>query len=435
MTRHRGYDRRQALAWAMYDWGNSAFATTVMAAFFPIFLGDFWIRDDSVNSTFVLGVANSAAGIVLVLSAPLLGAIADRMSARKRYLLFFAMMGVVMTALLPLLGEGQWLPAAILYALAAFGFSAANIFYDALLMGIAGRDKRDFVSSLGFSMGYLGGSVLFIINVLMTTNPHWFGLPDVPTAVRACFITVALWWGLFTIPVMIWVPEPPGLSPSRGWTAIRSGLAELRNTLAHIRQLRHVALFLVAYWFYIDGVDTIVRMALDFGRQIGFETRDLITALLVTNLIGFPATLGFGWLGERLGARTGIFIALGVYTAISLTAVLIDQVWHFYALAVVIGLVQGGIQALSRSFFSQLIPDGKSAEFFGFYNMLGKFAVVLGPLVVGWVSLVTGSPRLSIVSLIVFFLVGGALLAAVRVPEDAEPAREASPRTAERKSQ
>ena len=404
--------RARQYAWALYDWGNSAFATTVMAAFFPIFLSDYWIDDDT-NSTLVLGVTSSVAGILIVVLAPLLGAIADRMSARKRYLLFFAVLGLAMTAGLYFLEQGQWLAAAILYGAALLGFSGANVFYDALLVGVATSRERDRVSSLGFALGYLGGSLLFIVNVAMTTQPGWFGIPDTSTAVKISFVTVAAWWGLFTIPVMLWVPEPPGLPPSRGLTAIRQGLAELWQTLREIRRLRNVALFLVAYWFYIDGVDTIVRMALDFGRQIGIGTEDLIKALLLTNLIGFPATLLFGRLGERLGARTGIFIALGVYSMVSLTAWFISTAAHFYLLAAVVGLVQGGIQALSRSFYSRIIPQEKSGEFFGFYNMLGKFAVVLGPLVVGLVSVATGSPRQSIMALVVFFIIGGVLLSRV----------------------
>ncbi|HET6603759.1 MAG TPA: MFS transporter, partial [Xanthomonadaceae bacterium] len=401
------------LAWAMYDWANSAFAMTVMAAFFPIFLGQYWIGGSGVNATFVLGAANSAAGVVVLLLAPLLGAIADRMGARKRWLLAFALMGALMTGLLPLLERGQWLAAAVLYGLANLGFSGGNIFYDALLVGVARKDRRDFVSSLGFALGYIGGSVLFVVNIAMVERPEWFGLADSSQAVRVAFVTVAVWWAVFSAPLMLWVPEPPGLPPAKGLRAIREGLTEIATTLRRIGELRNVALFLVAYWFYIDGVDTIVRMALDFGRQLGFGTGDLIKALLLTNLVAFPATLLYGALGERIGARNGIFIALGVYAGVTFGALFIEAVWHFYVLAGVIGLVQGGIQALSRSFYSRIIPQQRSAEFFGFYNMLGKFAVVLGPFLVGWVNVLTGSARLSILSLLLFFAVGAGLLALV----------------------
>ncbi|MDX1570543.1 MAG: MFS transporter [Xanthomonadales bacterium] len=414
MSRKEGYDRRRALAWAMYDWGNSAFATSVMAAFFPIFLGDYWLGESKVNSTFVLGTTNSASGLIVMLSAPLLGAIADRMSARKGNLLLFAVVGATSTAALTFLQPGQWLAAAVLFGIAAVGFSAANIFYDALLVGVAPPPKRDFVSSLGFAAGYLGGSLLFIVHALMINWPEWFGLQDRAMAVRVSFLTVAVWWVVFTIPLLLRVPEPPGVSPARGWQALRSGLAGLASTLRQVKAHRPVLLFLVGYWLYIDGVHTIIRMALDFGRQIGFGTSDLVLALLITNLVGFPATLGFGRLGERIGSKAGILLALGVYCAVALSAWFIDRVWHFYVLAVAIGLVQGGVQSLSRSFYSRIIPQDKSAEFFGFYNMLGKFAVVLGPFVVGGVSVLTGSPRVSIMSVLVFFVVGGAILAMVR---------------------
>jgi len=410
-----GYHRREAFSWALYDWGNSAFATTVMAAFFPIFLGEYWISDGAANSTLVLGNANSLGSLLIVLSAPILGAIADRCGARKRFLAFFAFLGALMTGLMYVVSKGHWELATFLFVVAAFGFSGANVFYDSLLVAVARSDKRDIVSALGYSMGYIGGAIIFSVNVLMTLHPDWFGLRDAGHAVRVSFVTVAVWWALFSLPVLLWVREPPTVDRMTGWPAIRAGFRELATTLAHIRQLKHVATFLVAYWLYIDGVDTIVRMAVDYGRQIGFDTNDLITALLITNVIGFPATLIYGRVAERVGAKSGILFAIGVYTVTTALAYFMSSVVHFYMLAVVIGLVQGGVQALSRSMFSRMIPQEKSAEFFGFYNMLGKFAAVIGPLMVAWVSALSGSPRLAILSIIVLFIAGATLL--LRVPE------------------
>jgi len=415
----RGYHRREVFSWALYDWGNSAFATTVMAAFFPIFLGEYWITDGQTNSTFVLGNANGLSSLLIVLSAPILGAIADRCGARKRFLAFFAFLGVLMTALLYVVSKGHWELAALLFVVAAFGFSGANVFYDSLLVAVARTDKRDIVSALGYSMGYIGGAILFSVNVLMTLHPDWFGLRDAAHAVRVSFVTVAVWWAVFTLPVLLWVREPPTREKLAGWAAIRAGFRELGETLAHIRQLKHVATFLVAYWLYIDGVDTIVRMAVDYGRQLGFGTNDLITALLITNAIGFPATLIYGRVAERVGAKTGILFAIAVYTVTTALAYFMSSTMHFYMLAIVIGLVQGGVQALSRSLYSRMIPQEKSAEFFGFYNMLGKFAAVIGPIMVGWVSVLSGSPRLAILSVIVLFIAGGTLLLRVPEPTDA----------------
>lgn len=406
--------RRRIIAWALYDWGNSAFALGVMTVFFPIFLGRYWIGEQAVNSTFVLGMANGAASLVIVLLAPILGAIADAAAARKRWLASFAFMGALMCLMLGLVGAGHWLPATLLFVLGVIGFSGANVFYDALLVGIARPDDRERVSALGFALGYLGGSVLFMINTLMVMKPQWFGLADAAVATRLAFVTVGLWWAAFTLPLLWRVAEPAAVGERRAGSAVRAGLRQLAATIRHVRQLRPVALFLLAYWLYIDGVDTIVRMAVDFGTQLGFDTDDLILAILLTNLIGFPATIGFGLMARRTGAKSGILLGIGVYMAITIGAYFVTQAWHFYLLAAAVGLVQGGVQATSRAFYSRLIPPDRSAEFFGFYNMLGKFAAVLGPVMVAWTSAVTGDPRAAILTVLILFVAGGLLL--LRVP-------------------
>ena len=409
-------DRRRAISWAFYDWANSAFATTVIAGFFPIFFKQYWSAEASVTeSTFWLGAANSLASLVIVLLAPLLGAIADRGGARKRFLLAFAALGIVMTGALYGVGQGEWVWAVTCYILALIGFSAGNIFYDALLVGVAGERKLDIVSALGYSLGYLGGGLLFALNVLMTLYPGWFGLADAAAGVRVSFVTVALWWALFSIPLLLFVSEPPAPGRVSGLAAIRAGLAQLRGTFREIRRLRVVGAFLLAYWLYIDGVDTVIHMAVDYGLALGFPSDSLIVALLLTQFVGFPAAIAFGQLGERWGPRAGILVAIGVYILITIWGYFIRYPWEFYALAIAIGLVQGGVQSLSRSLYARLIPVEKAGEFFGFFNMLGKFAAVLGPVLMGAVSLLTGNPRLSILALLVLF-VGGALLLA-RVDE------------------
>jgi UMF1 family MFS transporter len=315
-----------------------------------------------------------------------------------------------MTGALYYVAAGDWQLAALCYVLAVLGFSGGNLFYDALLVFVARPTQLDRVSALGFALGYLGGGVLFAVNVLMVLHPDWFGLADKSAAVRVSFLTVAVWWAVFSIPILVSVHEARTPQPTRLGAALRQGFSQLRHTLREIGRLPQTFLFLLAYWLYIDGVDTIIRMAVDYGLSLGFPSNSLIIALLITQFVGFPAAIAFGRLGERIGARTGILIALAVYVAVTTWGAFMNQVWEFYVLAVVIGLVQGGVQSLSRSLYARLIPAGRSAEFFGFYNMLGKFAAVLGPILMGWVGVMTGSPRLGILSVLVLFVLGALLL-------------------------
>jgi UMF1 family MFS transporter len=407
----KDFDSKKVYSWAFYDWANSAFATTVIAGFFPIFFRQYWSTGaDVTETTFRLGAANSIASLVIVALAPLLGAIADKWGAKKRFLLFFAMMGVVMTGALSLVAEGNWGIAVILYVFGIIGFSGGNIFYDSLIVDITGPRKIDFVSALGFAMGYLGGGILFAFNVFMTLRPELFGLSGQVEAIRISFISVAVWWAVFSIPVLVFVKEPDVSDRKTGWHAVAGGLRQLRMTFQEIRRLRVVFLFLLGYWLYIDGVDTIVRMAVDYGMSLGFDANSLIVALLITQFVGFPSAIAFGKIGEKLGPKTGIFIGIGVYIAVTTWAFFMTSVAEFYALAVSIGLVQGGVQSLSRSFYTRIIPSNKSAEFFGFYNMLGKFAAVIGPVLMGWVGMLSGNPRIGILSIIVLFAAGALLL-------------------------
>ena len=407
--------RRPVLSWALYDWANSAFATTVMAGFFPLFFKQYWAAgSEPTVSTFWLGMGNGlASGLVAVL-APFLGAVADRGGTRVRLLLFFTVIGVAMTAALYWVAHGDWPLALLFYALAVVGFSGGATFCDSLLLDVAEEPEFDRVSAYGYSLGYLGGGLLFLVNVLMFTNPALFGLADGAHAVRVAFVTVAVWWAVFTIPTMLFVRERAPAVPLPAAAALRAGWQELWSTVGHLRNYRGLVLFLIAYWLYIDGVNTVIKMAVDYGLALGFEAKSLITALLITQFVGFPAALAFGWLGDRLGARTGILVAIAVYLATTLWAYFLDNVAEFYAMAIVIGLVQGGIQSLSRSFYARLVPRDKAGEFFGFFNMMGKFAAVLGPVLLGWVALVTGSSRAAILSLVLLFAAGGVLLCLVR---------------------
>ena len=411
--------RRSALAWALYDCGNSAFATTVMAGFFPLFFKQYWSAGTSaVESTGQLGLANSLASIVVALIAPALGAIADAGHGKKRWLLGFAALGCAATAALAGVGKGAFQSATLYYTLASVGFAGSLIFYDALLVSVASEKDGDRVSSFGYALGYLGGGILFAVNVAMTLKPGLFGLRDAAEGVKASFLTVAVWWAVFTLPLMLRVHERDfgGQAPRAG--AWRRGLGNLASTFRRVRSMSTVWRFLLAYWLYIDAVDTIVRMAVDYGLSLGLPSQSLIIALLITQFVGFPAAIVFAKLAGRLGAQRCILIGIAVYCGVTVFGYFMTTALEFYVLAIVIGLVQGGVQALSRSFYSRLIPEAEAGEFFGFYNMLGKFAAVQGPTLMGVVAVATGSPRKAILSLLVLFVAGAWLL--MRVQPDAE---------------
>ena len=425
-------DKKAIFGWSMYDWANSAFATAVMAGFFPIFFKQFWsVGTDTTVSTARLGLANSIASITVALSAPILGAIADKGTSKKKFLLFFAYMGVVMTASLYMVSKGNWPMAVVLYVLASVGFSGGNIFYDALITIVASERKLDFVSALGFSLGYLGGGALFAVNVWMTLSPETFGLENAREAVRFSFLSVSIWWGVFSIPLLLFVQEPTHGEGKSGVNMVKAGFTQLRETFQEVRHLKTIFLFLVAYWLYIDGVDTIVRMAVDYGISIGFKSNDLIVALLIVQFVGFPAAIGFGYLGGMIGAKRAIFIAIAVYLFVSIWGAFMQSKNEFYILAITIGLVQGGIQALSRSFFARIIPIERSAEYFGFYNMLGKFAAVIGPVLMGGVGLFVRSmgysggiaSRVGITSISLLFIAGGTVFYFVDEERGREEAR------------
>lgn len=418
-------DKKSVISWAMYDWANSAFATTVMAGFFPIFFKNYWSAGaDVTESTLRLGMANSLASLVIVALAPVLGAIADQGGAKKKFLMFFAAMGVVMTGALYLVEQGAWQWAVLLYVMASIGFAGGNIFYDALIVLVSRKEKLDVVSALGFAFGYLGGGLLFAVNVAMTLSPQTFGLASAAEAVRVSFVMVAGWWAVFSIPVLLFVHEPRPAQAARIGLWVSGGLRQLIATFKEMRSLRVVLTFLIAYWCYIDAVDTIIRMAVDYGLSLGFDSNSLIVALLITQFVGFPSALVFGKLGERYGAKSGLFIAIAVYIGVTLWAMQMTEVHEFYILAAVIGLVQGGVQSLSRSLYARLIPADKAAEYFGFYNMLGKFAAVLGPGLMGVIGAMTGSTRASLWAVVGLFTVGAVVLYFVDEEEGVRRARQ-----------
>ncbi|MDZ7343200.1 MAG: MFS transporter [candidate division KSB1 bacterium] len=429
MKKHKG-----AFSWAMYDWANSAFSTTVQAGFFPIFFKDFWSKGtEATVSTFWLGVSVSTASLIVACIAPILGAFADRGAAKKRSLFVFAALGILATGGMYFVAEGNWQLAATLYVLGSVGFLGSLVFYDSLIISVSDEGTVDFISGRGYALGYLGGGLLFLLNVLMVQNPSRFGLSGPAQAVQVAFLTTAVWWAVFSIPLLLKVDEPSGGEKMPLRRAAREGFAQLAGTFREIYKMKVLLTFLVAYWLYIDGVDTIITMAVDYGKSIGFGTTDLITALLMVQFVGFPFAYLLGYLGQKFGAKPVILAAIGVYVVVNIIGAQLDlQPYHlfgltiskFYALAFMVGMVQGGIQALSRSFYSRLIPKDKAAEFYGFYNMLGKFAAIIGPILMGTVGRMTGNPRAGIQSIAVLFIAGGLLLWRVNEAEGKRMASE-----------
>ena len=399
-------------SWALYDWANSAFATTVMAGFFPIFFKSYWASDLSdAESTFAIGSVNSLVGLLIAFSAPVLGAFADAGDSKRKFLFSFAFLGIIATGYLFFIPESSWKLAVIFYGLGVVGFSGGNIFYDSLLVAVSKEKERNRASALGFSLGYLGGGILFLINVIMFLYPNQFGLENQIEAVLWSFVSVAVWWLIFSLPLYLNVKEPIQ-NPNKKQinTIISDAFGNLLNTARSIKKFKSAVIFLLAYFLYMDGVDTIIRMATSYGSDIGLSATSMIQALLLTQFIGFPATLVFGHYADKFGYKYSLSFAIIVYIFVVLFSAQMDTALEFYLVASVVGLVQGGVQAISRSFFSTLIPENKAAEFFGFYNFIGKSSVFLGPFMVSGIALITGSPSYGILSLLILFIPGLILL-------------------------
>ena len=398
-------------AWALTAWANHAFATTVLVGFFPIFFDQYWAAKlPGTTSTFYLGLTNSSAAFIVMLLAPWLGALSDRRGEKKLWFGIWSAVGALATAALCLIGAGHWGWALAVFGLGSIGFFAGSSFQDALIVQVADAHQTNRVSSLGFALGYLGGGLIFLLNVLLVKYPHWFHVADASTAIRIAFVDVALWWIVFSLPLFRYVHEA---AP----TAIATGWRELWHTLRAVLRDRPVLNFLLAYWLYIDAIGTLQQMAVDFGIKLGFSSNALIPALLLVQFVSCPSALLCGRLGDRIGTRRAIYLGLAVFVALTCFAYFIQNERQFYILAAVVGTVQGGVQALSRSYFARLIPRERAGEYFGFYNMLAKFAAVLGPLAMGVVAIATGNQRLSILVLEVFFIGGALLLARVRDPD------------------
>ncbi|KPK94066.1 MAG: MFS transporter [Deltaproteobacteria bacterium SM23_61] len=411
--------RKQVLSWCLYDWANSAFATIIMAAVLPVFYST--VAGANLSKTTASsywGYTNTLAMLVVAFSAPILGALADHRGIKKRFLALFAGMGIVSTSFLVLVGKGDWFLASLLYIIGMVGFSGGNNFYDSLLPHVAGEKDIDRISSLGYALGYLGGGILLAFNLAMILKPHWFGIANAEWGTRYSFLTVGIWWAAFSIPIMRNVPEPPVVPiPGESSNPLRASLQRLSLTFHNLRKYREAFKFLVAFWLFNDGIGTIITMAVIFGAEINIPQAHLIGSILAVQFIGIPFSILFGRLAGWMGTKQAIFLGLAVYTGISIGGYFIQTALHFWILAVLVGFVQGGTQALSRSLFGTMIPKSRSAEFFSFYDVSSKFAGIIGPFVFGLVGQLTGSSRLSVVALVVFFIGGGMVLFTVNEEE------------------
>ena len=423
-----GLHRPELRAWAMYDWANSAFATTVMGALMgPYFKAVPAGHLASSVSTAYWAYTTSLALLIVALMSPVLGATADFLGAKKRFIGGFAGLGIIFTSFLWFAGSGEWVVTSAVYIVANVGFAAANVFYESLLPSIARREEIDRVSTAGYAVGYVGGGILLAINAAWIMFPERFGLVDDVQAIRLSFVSVSVWWAIFSVPLFHTVREP---APHRdtqegvGRHPLMVGFSRVRRTFGEIRQYRQVYYFLLAFWLYNDGIGTIIKMATTYGSEVGLGTGALVGALLVTQVVGIPFTFAYGALAGRIGTKRGIQLALVVFTGIAIGGHFIREAWHFYALAVAVGMVMGGSQALSRSLYAAIVPRSKSSEFFGFFSVSEKFAGILGPLVFGFVTQVTGTGRMGIATLVLFFVGGMILLSRVDVEDGRRVAME-----------
>ena len=410
---------KKIFSWALYDWANSAFSTTVMAGFFPVFFKKYWSAGvDPVLTTAKLGTVLSLSSFAIAMISPTLGVMADMRGSKKIFTAFFMIIAVLCCLWMSFIPEGGWAWAMLAYGVSMACFNASCVFYDSLLPSIARGTKMDYASSLGYSLGYLGGGILFALNVAMYLKPELFGIVDGVTAIKISFASVAVWWVVFSMPLWLSVPEPQVDKKSDSvWSMTIQSIQGLQKTFIDLLKTKNILIFMCAFWLYIDGVYTVMTMAVDFGMSIGLESKHLISALLITQFVGFPFALLFGFVTKRFGCKLPILICLGVYSATVVAATHMTNEIHFYILATVIGMVQGGVQSLSRSLFGHMIPENKSGEYYGFFNLIGKFASIFGPLIVSMTVYLTGNSRLGMMGLLILFLAGAILLIQVKEPK------------------
>lgn len=401
-------------SWILYDCANSAQTLIVTTTILPIFFKSYAAKGMAdEESTFYWGVGNTVAMVFVAIMSPMLGALADHRGFKKRLFVTFLTIGLVATAALPLVGEGEWLFCLALFGLSTIGFYGAVVFYDSFLVDVATKDRMDWVSSNGFAWGYFASTIPYILCMLLITQHQRIGFDSTLAPTRIAFLITALWWFGLSVPMLLNVRQvhfvPEHANP------IGESLSRLAGTLRNVTKYRALFGFLIAYFLYIDGVHTIYKMAVAFGLDIGIDQTKLLTILLVTQIVAFPCAILFGYLAKFAGAKRMVLVGIGVYFLVTSLAYFIREVWHFWVLAMMIAFAQGGIQSLSRSMFAKLVPPENSAQFFGFYDIFGKFATILGPVMVGGIGWTTGDTRKGVFSLIVLFALGGLLL--IRVDE------------------
>jgi MFS transporter, UMF1 family len=424
-----GLDRPELRAWALYDWANSAFQCTIITAVYPVYYSTVAAADlPAPVATARFATTTTIALTIVAVISPFLGAYADYAGMKKRLMALFVAIGVTATAAMFYVERGDFRLAEWLFLVANVGISGSFVFYDSLLPHVARPHEMDRVSSAGYALGYFGGGLLLLVNLLWIMQPELFGLRDGGFASRVSFLSVAVWWLAFTVPLFLRVPEPPVRPADSALAAagpVRASFAQLRATLGELRRYRHAALMLLAFLVYNDGIGTIIRMAGLYGAELQLPESALIGAIVMVQFVGVPFALLFGRLAGVIGAKRAILLALGVYIVISVLGYQMTQAWEFFLLAFLVGTVQGGSQALSRSLFASMVPRHKSSEFFGFFAVFEKFAGIFGPALFALTVHLTGSSRNAILSVIAFFVVGAFLLLFVDVEEGQRAARDA----------
>ena len=424
-----GMDRPELRAWVLYDWANSAFWASIIQIFPFYYVRVAHAGEPAATANARYAAATTVAMVIIALLSPILGAIADHAGVKKKMLAAFLVLGIPATGLMFFIESGDWRLATWLYVISNIGVAGSIVFYESLLPHVAREDEVDRVSAAGYAMGYLGSGILMAANLAMIQRPAWFGLADSAAAMRISFLSVAVWWLVFSLPLFRRVAEPPhrpAAGPSASVVAV--GFRRLGETFRELRGYRQAFLMLVAFLVYNDGINTIIRMAAPYAAEIGLPEGAAIGALLLVQFVGIPFTFLFGMVAERIGPKRSIFIALGVYLLITLTAYYMTTIGHFMLLAAMVGTVMGGSQALSRSLFASMIPRHKSAEFFAFYGVFEKFAGIIGPALFAAMIAATGSSRGAILALDAFFVVGAAILWKVDVEAGRRAAREAEAR-------
>lgn len=412
--------KRDIRAWTMYDWANSAFATTIMAAVFPVFYASLGAAGETgAIMTSRWGFTTAIAALIAAVISPLLGAVADFSGSKKKFLTIFMLLGAVSTALLFLPNQpGDWLLASFIFIFANIGFAGSLVYYDALLPHVARADEIDQVSSRGYMMGYIGGGVLLAVNLVMImVLPSIFPALSTGLMTRLSFLTVALWWFGFSLPLLFRVKEPTRKIElgEEGMNAVKASITRLKSTFKDLKKYRDLSLGLLAFWVYANGIGTIITMATIYGKELNFSDITLIGTLLMVQILAAPFALLFGWLAKRIGTKKAIYLSLTIYSIIAIVGYFMYHEWQFWALGAAVATVQGGSQALSRSMIGRMMPKSKSAEFYGFFSVFEKFASILGPAIFAVVSRIMNESRLSIGSLIVFFLLGIFILTKVNL--------------------